>query len=229
MAHEDAEHEAILEELRELRAKVERLEQSLTGTTNLQAPAQQAERETEVRVSTSGRYVLGKDDAPVTLVEFTDYQCPYCNQFFFMTRPKLKSDYIDAGILRLVIKDLPLPIHPDARRAAHAARCGGEQDAFWRIQEMLYSNARQFNDSLLDQYLTALDLDKEDFGECMDSGRHYQAIDRDMFEARGAGIRSTPSFVLGRTDGDVLEGKKIRGAQPYEVFSAEIESILSQP
>ena len=180
----------------------------------------------KVSISTKGRPALGRSDAPLTLVEFTDYQCPYCNRFFKNTFPQLKKNFIDTGKLRLVVKDLPLAFHRNARPAAQAAHCAGDQKKFWPMHDKLYENGKRLNPENLPGYAKELALDVSAFKECIAQKSHLTAIDKDEKEARAAGITGTPTFVLGKTRKDIIDGVKIRGARPYRIFATEILKLL---
>jgi protein-disulfide isomerase len=222
--------EAILQELKAIRALLERMEGRGLPSAPSAARPQAARPQTaaRIRVSAKGRPALGDPDAPLTLVEFTDYQCPFCNRFFKNTFPGLKAKYIDSGKLRLVIKDLPLAIHANAREAAQAAHCAGEQGKFWPLHDTLYENAGRLEAANLPGYAARAGLEAEAFRDCLASERHLAAIDGDAAEAGRVGITATPSFVLGRTAADSIEGEKIVGALPYATFEARIEALLAE-
>jgi protein-disulfide isomerase len=214
--------DAIINELRQIRQALEKLQQPGLG---LQA---RAAAPTRAKVSTKGRPALGSDDAPVTVVEFADYQCPFCKSFFSNTLPSLKKDYIDTGKVRLVMKDLPLAMHSTARPAALAAQCATEQGKFWPMHDSLFKEAGELNDESFKRYAKDIGLDADRFGECLRSNRYDAAISAEVTEANGQGITGTPTFVVGLTTGDVVEGNILNGAQPIEPFRSQIESLLKQ-
>lgn len=212
---------AILEELRQIRQLLEKIEQQGGG-----ARGQRPRRPASAAVSTGNRPVIGEADAPVTLVEFADYECPFCNRFFQNTWPLLTRDYIDTGKLRVVVKDMPLGFHPNAREAAQAAHCAAEQGKFEAMRDILYRNARKLSADLLPGYGKVVGLDVAAFEDCLASERYLDRIDADAAEAREAGLTGTPSFVVGPSGGDTVEGAVIVGAQPYSVFRSRIEAAL---
>ena len=214
--------EAILAELKAVRATLERMEKS-GGVVAKAAP-----RPSTATVSIKDRPVIGAADAPVTLVEFTDYQCPYCVRFTQTTFAQLKADYVDTGKLRIVVKDTPLAMHANARKAAQASHCAGEQDAYWPMHMMLFDNAKQLEEASLPGYAAQLQLDVEAFTACMGSDRHLQSISSDTLEANKAGISGTPSFVLGASKGDTVEGRILTGARPFDDFKAQIDAVLAE-
>jgi len=179
-----------------------------------------------VRISIADRPVLGEPDAPVTMVEFVDYECPYCRRFFEGAYPRLKREYIDPGKLRLVLKDLPLGFHRQARPAAQAAHCAGEQGKYWPMHDKLFGGGSGLNPGALLAYGDQLSLDGTAFRECLESERHLAQIDADVAESRAAGIPGTPAFVLGPSTGEVVQGAHISGALPFPVFRGRIERLL---
>lgn len=215
--------QAILNELRQIRQLLQRMERRGGGVAA--QPRRQA-APVNIEVSSKNRPALGDPEAPVTLIEFTDYQCPFCRRFFQTTFPALKKAYIDTGKLRFVVRDLPLPFHTNARKAAQAAHCAGDQGQFWAMHDLLYENASRLQETALPGYAERLSLDLPAFRACLESDRHLAAIDSDAAEANKVGIRGTPGFVLGLSTEDVVEGIHIRGAQPFGTFDGHIKSLL---
>lgn len=127
------------------------------------------------RVSIEDAVALGMADAPVTVVEFTDYQCPYCLRFVENTFPKLKEAFIDTGKVRWVVRDMPLGFHRNARKAAQAAHCAGEQDKFWEMRSVLFANAKQLEETNLPRYAETIGLNPSEFEECLASDRYLAA------------------------------------------------------
>jgi protein-disulfide isomerase len=173
--------------------------------------------------------VKGNPSASVTLVEFTDYQCPFCARHVRDTHPKIASEYIETGKIRYASLDLPLEnIHKEAFRAAQASHCAGDQGKFWEMHDRLFQNQRQIEPVAV--HAGALGLDQGQFNACMDSEKYAEAVRKDMAEARKAGATGTPSFVLAKTDPSdptkVTGISFIRGARPFEDFKAQIEEAL---
>ena len=181
-----------------------------------------------VRTSVADAPFLGRADAPVTLVEFSDYQCPFCQRFFATTLPALKKDYIDTGKLRFVYRDFPLEMHAHAREAAVAARCAGEQGKYWEMHDALFQYQAALAPAQLAERARALGLDSSRFDQCLTSGRHTASIERGLADGAAAGVQGTPGFVVGKTQpGDTIQGTPIRGAQPLEMFRRIIEQLLA--
>ena len=214
--------DAILKELKEIRRVLEKIEKQ--GGSAGQRPS----RPTTAKVSTKGKQTMGSKDAPVTVVEFTDYQCPFCLRFTKTAFPLLKSKYIDTGKVRWVALNLPLAFHKDATKAAQAAHCAGEQGKFWEMREVLYQNPQKLNVTFLPAHAATLNLDIEAFNACLQSTRHLDTIAKEAKDAQAVRLTGTPSFIIGKTTSDVIDGQVVIGAQPMNVFDAAINKALAQ-
>lgn len=170
--------------------------------------------------------VLGREDAPVSVIEFTDLQCPYCARFATQTFPELRRNYIDSGKVRFASRDLPLPFHAFALPAAVAARCAGEQGRFWEFREALFAGQSRLGTAPYDELARHFGMDVGRFDTCRRDGRQEANVRADLALAQSQGIRSTPSFVIGRIVNGSFEGEIISGARPYEEFAARIDALL---
>jgi len=215
--------DAILQELQEIRKLLEKIEKK-----SLAQPPQR-QRPTSATVTLEkDRPVMGAADAPVTVVEFTDYQCPYCRRFTQTTFPLLKRNYIDTGKVRWVVRDLPLASHKNARKAGQSVHCASEQGKFWEMRDLLFKNSANLENEHLHSYAEQLGLDVKAFDSCLASDRHTQEIDKDSAEAKRVGITGTPTFVIGKPNGDKLSGKLVVGAQPLNSFATVINNALGE-
>jgi len=169
---------------------------------------------------------LGREDAPVSIIEFTDLQCPFCARHARETFPRLRRDYIDSGKVRYASRDLPLARHAYAVPAAVASRCAGEQGRFWEYREALFAAQRTLGSEPYARIAGDLGLDVERLEACRRDGRQEANVQADIEVARASGIGSTPGFVIGRVVDGRFEGEKMLGAQPYEVFAAKIDALL---
>jgi protein-disulfide isomerase len=223
------------DELKRIQADLEIVKSQLAQVLRMLSQRQPAATDVvasgPVRASVAGAPMLGRADAPVTIVEFSDYQCPFCQRFFSTTLPALRKDYIDAGKVRYVFRDFPIDqIHPHARQAAVAAHCAGEQDRYWEMHDALFQNQRALAPPQLVEHARSIGLDGPAFDACLSSDRHAARIERGLADGAAAGVRGTPGFVIGRTTaGDVVEGTPIRGAQPIETYRRIIDQLLAQP
>ncbi|MBX7250938.1 MAG: DsbA family protein [Candidatus Promineofilum sp.] len=179
-----------------------------------------------VDVDTSGAISIGAADAPVVLVEFTDFQCPYCSRHFAETYPQIVANYVDAGLVRYVFMDFPLTsIHPQAQLAAEAARCANDQDAYIEMHDILFSRQDSWSGrgdaaDIFTEFAGELGLDEAIFSDCLLSGRHTEVVQADVTQGESLGVNGTPAFFL--------NGHFISGAQPYSVFQGAIDSLLAE-
>ncbi len=184
-------------------------------------------------IDLAGAAVRGAADAPVTLVEFTDYQCPFCRRHFSNVMPRIEKEYVATGKLRYMLKEFPIPsLHPGAPKAAEGALCAGAQGKYWEMHDLIFQNQRAVLPSQLKDRATELGLDVAAFSDCLDGGKYRERVQADMSAGRAAGVSGTPSFFLGRTDPknpDKIKATKfIRGAQGYAAFKKVIDELLKQ-
>lgn len=210
--------DTLIKEIRELRRAIDAL----------RAPRRAGPPPDEkVRVDVAGLPALGRADAPLTLVEFTDLQCPYCRAFHVGTFEQLRRQFIDTGKLRFVSRDFPLDFHPNARPAALAVRCAGEQGKFWEMRHGVTLEAAALSRDVYDRLARELGLDTARFDACITADRYRADIERDVAAGQSAGVTGTPTFVLGATgSGTSVEGQRIVGALPFPVFEARIKALL---
>lgn len=207
-------NEEILKELRTIRQLLERV-------------IQPAAPPTTGRVTNLTGHALGRADAPLTMVEFTDLQCTYCRQFATATFDELKKNWIDTGKLRYISRDFPLDIHPQAMPAARAARCAGEQGKFWEVRMALMKNANLLSADYIAKTAADLKLDGKAFAACSASTKYDAEIAAEFQEGTRLGIGGTPTFVVGRTTPAGIDGPMIVGALPYAQFDEKLKILLS--
>ncbi len=167
--------------------------------------------------------VLGNANAPVTIVEYGDFQCPSCGAFYRTIEPELVRRYIDTGKAKLVFKHFPW-IGGESKLAAQAASCAGAQGKFWPYHDYLYAHQRgensgAFSAANLKSFASALSLDRPTFDACLDSGAYKGVVERDFDEVRGLGFTATPTFLI--------NGQRIVGAQSFAVFAGAIDKQLA--
>ncbi len=170
-------------------------------------------------IDISSSYYEGKEDAPVTIVVFDDFQCPYCEKFFSGALPNIRSNYIDTGKVKFVFKHFPLSFHQYAEKAAEAAECAGEQGKFWEMHDKLYENQNALDIDSLKSYAADLGLNTEQFNQCLDSGKYADKVKADFDQGVELGVRGTPTFFV--------NNQQVIGAQPYNVFRTVIEQELN--
>ena len=198
----------------------------LLGSRGAAAPSQ-AE---EVVLSIEKSPFKGDKDAKITLIEFSDYQCPFCGRHVRESIPQLESEYIKTGKLKYVFKDFPLEsIHKNAFKASEAANCAGDQGKFWEMHDKLFENQRALSDEDLLKYAGDLSLDTAKFEKCLASGTYASKIRDSISEGQKAGVTGTPAFFLAINEGNdssVKTSKRITGAQPYANFKGAIDDLL---
>jgi protein-disulfide isomerase len=170
---------------------------------------------------------IGSKDAPLTIVEFTDYQCTFCQQFHNVTFPVLKRIYIDSGKVRFYVMDLPLvDKHNNALMAAQAARCAGEQGRFWEMHDRMQANPDSLDKDHLAGYVSDLGMDPDAFRRCAESPSIRDAIIKGADAARSKGANATPSFVIGKSTPTGVDGDIVVGAVPLGAFEQKFRNLM---
>ena len=173
--------------------------------------------------------VRGNLDAPVTLVEYSDFTCGFCLKFFKETWPRLQARYVDTGKVRFLYKDYPRADQGPGVAAAVAARCAGDQGAYWPMHDRLFAERAKLDENLFLQHAKTLGLDHAKFSQCLQDGRHVEAIFKDRQEANSWGFHGTPGFVIMRSSQQPTAkdpAVAIPGAFPFESFAEEIDRLL---
>lgn len=204
--------------------------------TNTPAPAQQdLQPPTSGKVSVDDDPVLGSKDAGVTLIEFSDYECPFCKRHFTDVYPSLKKDYIDTGKVKMVFRDYPLPFHdPIATFEANAASCAREQggdSAYYKFHDAIFTKTKSNGNGLTKddvyQFASDLGLNQANLKTCADSLKYAEEVKKDVADGGSAGVSGTPSFFVGKSDpSGTITGNLIVGAQPYTAFQSAIDPLL---
>jgi len=184
-----------------------------------------------VKISADDDPFFGNPDAPITIVEFSDFQCPFCARFHAQTLPSILEEYIDQGKVKLVFRDFPIQsIHPNALPASVAAECANDQGKFKDMHDILFENQNEWNKletadalSLFSQYASNMQLEQESFDSCLTSGKHISEIRKDLDDGRNYGVSGTPGFFVGN---DQIGYVELKGAQPFESFKKVIDAQL---
>ncbi|MFQ5440790.1 MAG: DsbA family protein [Nitrosopumilaceae archaeon] len=184
-----------------------------------------------VEISLDDDPIRGDPNAPITIVEFSDFQCPFCARFHVQTLPSLLEEYIDAGKVNLVYRDFPIQsIHPNALPAAVAAECANEQGNYWDYHDALFE--KQSDWSRLDsnsaiaafsQYADDIGLEKQQFDSCLETGKYLEEVQGDLSDGRDYDVTGTPAFFIGNEQIDFV---KLNGAQPFDSFQRVIDAQL---
>ncbi|MDR3704127.1 MAG: thioredoxin domain-containing protein [Candidatus Sulfopaludibacter sp.] len=208
----------ILNELRQIR---QLLEKQAAGN----APKGPAEP-LRAKLTLTSSEMLGNKDAPLTMVEFTDYQCPFCQRFHVTAFNELKKNYIDTGKVRFYSRDLPLDtLHPNAMRAAMSARCAAEQGQFWKLRDLMGASPDKLDMNSIMAEAAGLNMDTAAFKSCVESEKYKMAIQNDVLEAAKIGADGTPTFVIGRSTTLGVDGEVLVGAQPYPAFDQKLKQL----
>ena len=185
-----------------------------------------------IELSVAGSYAKGGGPGiRLVLVEFSDFQCPFCARHAKVTLPQIEREYVQTGKIVYVMRNLPLEqLHPDAVRAAVAAECAGDQGKYWQMHEKLFGNQQALGAADLARYAQETGAEPAKFKQCMDADTHGAKVRQDLAEAQAAGITGTPTFFLGFTEGGgkVKVVRRIQGAQPFPVFKAAIDGLLAE-
>ena len=184
-----------------------------------------------VKVSADNDPIIGDPDAPITIIEFSDFQCPFCARFHIQTLPSLMEQYIEEGKVNLVFRDFPIQsIHPNALPAAVSAECANDQGKFKEMHDILFEKQNEWNRqetpvavAIFIQYAEEIQLDGEEFESCIGSGKHIDEIRNDLNDGRDYGVTGTPGFFVGNDEIGYVE---LKGAQPFESFKKVIDAQL---
>lgn len=182
---------------------------------------QQAQAPSKVQVKIDGYPIKGKSNAPITIVEYSDYQCPFCERFFSETLPSIEKEYIDTGKAKIVFKDFPLSFHQFAQKAAEAAHCAREQkgdDGYWAMHDKIFSNQKSLSLENLNVWARELNLNGVAFTDCLGSGKMAGIVQKGFKEGQEDGVQGTPAFFI--------NGKLLSGAQPFSAFKNVIDTEL---
>lgn len=182
---------------------------------------------TEAEVSIDDDPMLGDKRAEVAIIEFSDYQCPYCSRFAREVFPELKRQYVNTGKIRYVFRDFPLPMHRFAKDAAEAANCADDQGRYWDMHDKLFENSNRLNEEVINEIIKKLRLNMNKFNKCRKDKKYKEEVLKDINDGIKATIKGTPSFIIGKVDSaGKVNGKIIRGAMPFYTFKAEIDRLL---
>ena len=198
-------------------------------STNIESVDPNSERQIGTVDTSQGSPIMGAIDAPITIIEFGDYQCPNCKKWFLNTKPDIVTNYIDSGDAKLVFMDIAF-LGKDSIPASIATYCAEDQEKYWDYHGFLYSNQLSVdngwaNSDSLKGYASNLGLNMDMFVSCMDSAKYQKRVQFNTEEAQNNGVTGTPTFFIVGQDG---MKEKVVGPQPFSVFKKIIESMLKQ-
>ncbi len=184
-----------------------------------------------IRVSADDDAVLGNPNAPVTIIEFSDFQCPFCRRSFTQMLPQLESEYINTDKVKFVYRDFPLSFHPASQPSAESAECAEDQGKFWEMHDKIFEEQNklgagtvEFSADDIKRWASEIGLNAQEFNSCLDSGKYTQEVLKDFSDGSASGVSGTPTFFIGN---DQNGYQKIVGAQPYEAFKPIIDSYIT--
>ena len=206
-------------------ARVQFLEKKQNTSTGSQTQAGATAPPEKVDVKQGKLPILGKNNAKVTMIEFSDFECPFCKRYFDETLSQIIKEYVDTGKVKLYYRHFPLDFHPAAMPAALASECANEQDKFWEYHDKIFAEQDKIAGKTADvitaqlkSFAQKLGLNASRFNNCLDNAKYQANVDADLNDARTAGVSGTPTFFI--------NGKRIVGAQPYVSFKALIDEEL---
>ena len=184
-----------------------------------------------VKISIDDDPIIGNSDAPITIVEFSDFQCPFCARFHVQTLPLIIEEYIESGKVKLVFRDFPIQsIHPNALPASIAAECANDQNKFREMHDILFEKQSEWNKletvnalSVFSKYAAGMQLDQETFDSCITDQKHVTEIQKDLNDGQKYGVSGTPGFFIGN---DQIGYVELKGAQPFDSFKKIIDAQL---
>ena len=197
-----------------------------------QAAPQPTQQTKEIKALLQGAAgTQGNQNAPIVIIEYSDYQCPFCRAWFENSKSQLDKEYIETGKVLLVYKDFPLSFHPMAPTYAEAARCADDQGKYWEMHDKIFEEQGKLGQGTISnltkddvkKWAQDLGLNTSKFNQCLDSDKYASQIKANEDEGVQVGVSGTPSFVIGKADGT---GQLIVGAQPYSVFKSAIDNLL---
>ncbi|MGH8566427.1 MAG: DsbA family protein [Gammaproteobacteria bacterium] len=224
LAEVNKEIKALKGELAQLRQAVTEIHRAEVPTPAAAAPAPPVTIEVNLDPDDP---ILGNREAKLGVVEFSDYQCPFCQRFHTQTFPKLKETYIDTGKIRYIFRDFPLDFHGQAKGTAIAANCAGKQDRYWDMHHALFADQKRLGPALYEGLAGTLGLDVTAFLACTQDDEQGREVSGDSAYAQSLGVSGTPTFFVGRLEGGrLVQAKRITGAQSFQAFAQVIDSLL---
>jgi len=217
------------QELAGFQGLLDRIQQQIDQDVKRRSELRQVNRKNRIDtpVKLGNKTPLGSDRATVAVVEFTDYQCPFCGSHVSRTMPQVKRDYIDSGKIRYYVRDFPLPIHDQAKYAAVIALCASNQGRFWAMHDQLFANQKRLNPRLYLDLAHDIGLDPTKLSDCLTGTDAIAGVDSDNLYGKSIGVNSTPEFFVGRIEGDkIIDVMTMKGEMPYSRFASAIDNIV---
>lgn len=214
----------IFTQMSEMRKEIQQLKDKVAGLEQKQQ-AQQP-KATPIAIKGSEKMSLGKKEATIGIVEFSDYECPYCAKHYKNVLPKLREQYIDKGRVKYVMKDYPLEFHAHAKKASLAARCAGEQGQYWEMHNAIFDGQGIASDELINKIADQNKMNLTALHKCLDDPAQLANIEADIALGNKLGVNGTPAFLVGIVkDNQLINYQKLSGVQSFESFAGIIDSL----
>lgn len=228
----ESEQRDVLKQLQEIKALLQARPAGAPGpAAGPAAPIARApEPSLPATVSLRGAALKGRADAKLTLVEFSDFECPFCGRYIRDTFERIAHDYVDTGKVQYAFRNYPLAnLHPHAVKASQAAECARQQGKFWDMHTRLFANQQKLGDADLRTTAGAAGVELASYDRCVASESAMTKIRQDQEDGARAGVTGTPFFFLGvaQPDGSIKVMRRVSGAQPYEAFKSAIDALLA--
>jgi len=223
--------EEVLKQLSEVRQELKVLQQEVRGLKDQLAQKPSVQPSAGGTLSIADAPFAGEDNAEIAIVEFSDYQCPYCRRHFQQTLPEITKNYIDSGKVKYVMKQFPLGFHAKARGASIAALCIDKlkPGSYWKAHEAMFSGETKLANEDYLALAESLKIKSARYESCLSDPAMAKRVDNDMREGESIGVSGTPAFYIGKIEGEkVVNGQLVTGARPYSSFSAALGNLVVQ-
>lgn len=184
-----------------------------------------------LEISTRGLPFMGSEEAKVTMIEFSDYQCFFCRRHDRQVAPRIVEEYVKSGQVKYVFADFPLASHAGASKAAQAAHCAGDQGKYWEMNDLLFRHPQSLTETTLRAFGDSLGIENQVLLDCVASGKYARKVQEGLSQGKKVGVQGTPSFFFGLTDktqSTIRVRRTLTGAHPYPAFQRLIEELLAQ-
>lgn len=211
-------------QMSDMRKQIQQLQKQVAELEKQQAEAHP--KLAPIALKDAEKMSLGKSTAKIAIIEFSDYQCPFCVKHYQTVLPKLRERYIDKGVVMYVIKDFPLEFHNQARKAALATRCAGEQRQYWAMHNVIFDSHGQITDELIENAAKQQHLNLSVFKQCQSDPKQLAELEKDMALASKLGVSGTPAFLIGTLKNhQLLNYQRLDGVQSFDTFESIIKNL----
>ena len=222
--------EEVLKQLSEVRQELKALKEEVRGLKQELANKPAARPASKgAPLDIDGAPFIGEEDAEYAIVEFSDYQCPYCRRHFNQTLPQIEQNYVSSGKVKYVMKQFPLGFHAEARGASIAALCVDrlKPGNYWQVHKSIFAGETELAIDSYRELAGKLNINPDNYNSCLQDPEVAARVDQDMREGESVGVSGTPAFYIGKiVDGKVVDGQLVTGARPYSSFVNVLDRLL---